>query len=125
MPTVKGRRVATYTRQGDLMPTQDVWKSLALFLGGVILSGCVSWFLGPKNAVTQQELNSMMPGLISQYSPYTQDQKVLSEQLLTFREVQVKQGAAIEQMQIDLARVSDKLGVPAHPAIEVGIGGDK
>lgn len=114
------QRKRAYTRQGDLMPTQDVWKSLALFLGGVILSGCVSWFLGPKNAITQQELNSMMPGYISQYSPYTQDSQALKQQLTTVREVQVQQGAAIQQMQIDLARVSDKLGVTAHPGNDGG-----
>lgn len=107
-------------RKGDIVKveTEGLYKTIATFLAGVVLSGCVSWFLGPKNAVTQQELIGMMPGLISQYSPYTQDAKTLTDQLTNVRAEQAKEGAQIEQMQIDLARVSEKLGVTAHPGAE-------
>lgn len=97
----------------------DYWKTAATFLGGVVLAGASSWFLYPRNAVTKEDLERSIPSLISQYSPYTQDQRNIATQLQVLHDEQVRQGAALSQMAVDVGRISEKVGVTAHPNTEV------
>lgn len=126
MPSKK--RQIRYHHTGDkvLSSQTDYYKSAALFLAGVVVSGGLSWFLGPKNVVTQEELRIQMPALMSQFNPYMQDQTLLKEQLTNVRTDQAKQGlvlertsSAVEQLEMDVARISDKVGVPAHPTSKI------
>lgn len=97
---------------------EGLYQKIALFLAGVVLSGISAWFIGPKNAVTKEDLERMMPSMIAQYSPYTGDAKNIGTQLQALHDEQVRQGAQINQMAVDVGRISEKVGVTAHPAAE-------
>lgn len=73
----------------------DWWKTVAVFLAGVVLSGAISWFSVPKNMLTKDDLEKAMPAMMSQYNPYTTDSKNISTQLQALHDEQVRQGAAL------------------------------
>lgn len=93
----------------------DIYKWLSGLLAGALLSGAGFWLSFPRNVVTKDDLDKAMPGLISQYSQYTQDARNISTQLQALHDEQVRQGQRIEQMAVDVGRVSEKIGVSAHP----------
>lgn len=94
----------------------DLYKTIAVFLAGVVLSGATSWFLYPRNAITKDDLERMMPALVMQNNPYSGDAKNISTQLQALHDEQVRQGAQINQIAVDVGRLSEKVGVTAHPA---------
>jgi hypothetical protein len=96
----------------------DWYKTAATLLLGIVLSSGAHWIFGPKNVLTQEDLVKLMPAMIAQYSPYTGDAKNLSTQLQALHDEQVRQGAQIGQMSVDVGRISEKIGVTAHPAGE-------
>lgn len=96
--------------------SDGVYKTVAVFLAGVVLSGATSWFLYPRNAITKDDLERMMPALVMQNNPYSGDAKNISTQLQALHDEQVRQGAQINQIAVDVGRLSEKVGVTAHPA---------
>lgn len=88
------------------------------FLLGIIVTGCTSWFLYPRNAITKDDLKEIVPAMVQSNNPYTLDQRNISTQLLALHDEQVRQGAQIQQMAVDVGRISEKVGVTAHPATQ-------
>lgn len=101
----------------------DYWQTTAVFLAGVCLSAITAWFTAPRNVLSKDDLDRLMPAMVAQYSPYTQDQKNIAMQLQALKEVQlrqgdeqIRQGAAMQQVAVDVGRISEKVGVTAHPS---------
>lgn len=93
--------------------TSDIYKTLSIAFGSIIVTLIGAFFVANRNAVSKEEL----PGLIQQYSPYTSDSKAIQSKL---DELQIQQAQTIEQVrqiQIDTARISEKLGVSASPGV--------
>lgn len=94
----------------------DPWQKVALFLGGVIVSLVGALAAYPHNVVTREEL----PGLVASYatsgSQYTKDATDLRKQLDDQSHEIGEMRAQMQQLQVDVARISERLGVPAHPA---------
>lgn len=64
-----------------------IWKSVALTLAGAICSLCVAWITVTRDAISRTEVE-------------TQNAR-LEER--------------VRQLQIDVARISEHMGIPAHP----------
>lgn len=97
---------------------ESLYKNAALFLAGVVLSGATSWFLYPRNAITKDELDRIIPAMVSANNPYMGDAKNITTQLVALHDEQVRQGAQIQQMAVDVGRISEKIGVTAHPSAD-------
>lgn len=91
----------------------DIYKTLAVALGSVVVTLIGAYLMSARNAVTKDEL----PGLIQQYSPYTTDAKDIKAKLDELRDAQVKTTEQLRQVQIDTARIGEKLGVTASPGV--------
>lgn len=98
--------------------TGDIYKMLMPMLVGALLSGAAFWLSFPRNVITKDDLEKTMPGLIAQYSQYSQDAKNISTQLQALHDEQLRQGASMSQMAVDVGRISEKVGVSAHPTAE-------
>lgn len=96
----------------------NLWRSISLFLAGVVLSGFVSYMTMGRNNISKDELDKMIPALVQQNNPYMGDQRNISTQLQALHDEQVRQGAQQQQMAVDIGRISEKMGVAAHPAAE-------
>jgi len=94
-------------------PRNGIYKTLAVTLGGVIVTLVGAYLVATHNVVTKEDL----PGLIQQYSPYTADSKDIKAKLDELRDSQVKTTEQLHQLQIDTARIADKLGVVASPGV--------
>ena len=94
-------------------PTPDIYKTLSIALGSIVVTLIGAYFIAVHNAVTKDEL----PGLIQQYSPYTTDAKDIKAKLDELRDAQVKSTEQLRQVQIDTARIGEKLGVTASPGL--------
>jgi hypothetical protein len=91
----------------------DVYKTLSIALGSIIVTLIGAYLMAARNAVTKDEL----PGLIQQYSPYTADSKDIKAKLDELRDAQIKTTEQLHQVQIDTARIGEKLGVTASPGV--------
>jgi hypothetical protein len=82
--------------------SRDVWKGIALFLGGVVLSlvGCI-WNM-QKDSVTKADLTIALAA----------QQRQLDDQSIQLSALRT----SIIQLEVDTGRISEHLGVPAHPA---------
>ena len=96
-----------------LKTTPDIYKTLTVALGSIIVTLVGAYFVAAHNAVTKEEL----PGLIQQYSPYTSDAKDIKAKLDELRDAQIKTAEQLRQVQIDTARIGEKLGVTASPGL--------
>lgn len=96
----------------------NVYQSVALFLAGVVISGFVSYMAMGRNNVTKDELDKVIPALMKQNDAYLPDKRDISTQLQALHDEQVRQGAQQQQMAVDIGRISEKMGVTAHPATE-------
>ena len=97
----------------DRRQPPEVYKTLTIALSSIVVTLIGAYFIATHNAVTKEEL----PGLIQQYSPYTTDAKDIKAKLDELRDEQVKTTEQLHQVQIDTARIGDKLGVTASPGI--------
>lgn len=97
----------------------DIYKMMTAALLGALLAGAGFWLSFPRNVVTKDDFDKLMPGMIAQYSPYSQDAKNISAQLQALHDEQLRQNASVDQrlaqMAVDIGRVSEKVGVSAHP----------
>ena len=87
---------------------ESPWQKVALFLAGVIVSGVGAIAAYPRNVVNRDEL----PALISSYSQYTKDATDLRRQLDDQSHQIGDMQSEIQQLQVDIARISEHLGVP-------------
>lgn len=97
----------------DRRQPPEIYKTATVVLASVIVTLIGAYFMAARNAVTKDEL----PGLIQQYSPYTTDAKDIKAKLDELRDAQVKTTEQLHQVQIDTARIGEKLGVTASPGI--------
>jgi hypothetical protein len=92
--------------------SQAMWQKVALFLAGIIVAGVGSFAAYPRNIVTRDEL----PGLVASYatsgSQYTKDSADLRRQLDDQSHEIGEMRAQMQQLQVDVARISERLGVP-------------
>jgi ABC-type Fe2+-enterobactin transport system substrate-binding protein len=90
-------------------PKADAWQRMAFFLAGIIVAGVGAFASYPRNVVTRDEL----PTLIANYSQYnaTDVQRQLADSALHIGQLE----AQVQQLQVDVARISEHLGVPPHP----------
>jgi hypothetical protein len=91
-----------------------IWKQATIFLAGVVLTGVGAWATINHAAVTREE----MPNLVLAYSQSPQLQLQLTQQSKQMDEQSIKIGqlqAQVEQLQMDVARISEHLGVTARP----------
>lgn len=70
----------------------------------------------PDGVLTQDTLMKMMPGLISEFSPYTGDQKEIATRMISVDERLTKIEAHQEQQARDIATIANKAHVYANPA---------
>lgn len=89
----------------------DIYKTITLCLSSALLTLMAAYYTAARNAVTHEE----MPGLILQYSPYTGDQKDIRTKLDELYQQNGQLHSEVQQLQIDIARISEKVGVTAHP----------
>lgn len=85
-------------RNGD----NGVYKFLTTVLITIVISMGTFYFAVGKDAITKQD----MPGLLATMQRQIDDQTAEIAKLRS----------EVVQLEIDTARISDKLGVPAHPA---------
>lgn len=64
-----------------------IWKAVALTLAGALMSLCVAWITMTKDAIGRAEVESQNARLEER----------------------------VRQLQIDVARISERMGIPAHP----------
>lgn len=89
----------------------DIYKTISMCLGSALVTLTAAYYAAAHNAVTHDEF----PGLILQYSPYTGDQKNIQTQLNSLYEQNGRLQTQVGQLQNDVARISEKVGVPARP----------
>lgn len=89
----------------------EIYKTMTACLGSALVTMMGAYMLATHDTVTKAE----MPGYISQYSPYTSDQKEIKGQIDSLAVQTTTLQDQVRQLQIDTARISEKLGVPAHP----------
>jgi hypothetical protein len=95
-------------------PPPDIYKTLSIAFGSIIVTLVGAYFMAAHNAVTKDEL----PGLVQQYSPYTADSKDIKAKLDELRDAQIRTTEQLRQLQIDTARIADKLHITASPGIK-------
>lgn len=91
-------------------------KLVIACLATALVTGGGSWLAIGRSIVTKEDIERTMPGLIIQYSPYTKDARDISTQLQALHDEQVRQGQQIQQIAVDVGRISEKAGVTAHPS---------
>jgi hypothetical protein len=92
-----------------------IFKTATACLASALLTGVISYFTMGRNNVTKEDLEKQLPSLIMQNNPYVQDARNISTQLQALHEEQVRQGSRMDQIATDVARISEKVGVSAHP----------
>jgi hypothetical protein len=70
----------------------------------------------PDNIVTEEALEAKMPGLITEYSPYTADQKNIATQLAILSTQLTEMKAELNQQGHDISNIAEKVHVTASPA---------
>jgi hypothetical protein len=90
-----------------------IYKILTVALGSIVVTLVGAYFLATHDSVKKEDL----PGLVQQYSPYTADSKDIKAKLDELRDSQVKTEEQLHQLQIDTARIGEKLGVTASPGV--------
>lgn len=84
----------------------DVWSKIAVFLGGIVITGATAFIMYPHNVVTTDQL----PTLIKAYTTDSQSLKVqLDAQTLEIQSLQMQ----VSNLQVDVARIGEHLGVPS------------
>jgi hypothetical protein len=78
-----------------------VWKTAALFLAGMVVTLGGAWITSNHDAVTRAEV----PALLRTYT----------DEMIAIREQNARLEEKVNQLQVDVARISERLGVPAHP----------
>jgi hypothetical protein len=91
----------------------DIYKTTTIILGSIVVTIVGAYFMAARDAVKKEDL----PGLIQQYSPYTADSKNIQSRLDVLQIEQAKTTEQLRQLQIDTARIGEKLGVTASPGI--------
>jgi hypothetical protein len=81
-----------------------IWKAAALFLAGVVVTLSGAWFSVTRDSVSRTEIPVMM--------------KEYTDQLISVREQNARMEEKMIQLQVDVARISERLGVPMHPGQE-------
>lgn len=91
---------------------EHVWRHLFFgvvgCLGGMLL---MAFSLG-HNVVTRDD----MPALIAQYSPYTADAEAIKVQLTQQAQEIGEMQAHVQQLELGVAQISEKLGVSTRSA---------
>lgn len=93
----------------------NIWKFVATSLASLIVGFGISWGTSPHNVVTREELKGDMPGYVSQYSPYTEDQKEIAAHLQSIDKTLTIIQARQEQQASDIATIAAKAHVTAEP----------
>jgi hypothetical protein len=88
-----------------------IWRHLFFGVVGCLSGMLMMAFSLGHNVVTRDDV----PSLIAQYSPYTTDAEAIKVQLTQQAQEIGDMQAQIRQLDLDVARVSEKLGV--HAAI--------
>jgi septal ring factor EnvC (AmiA/AmiB activator) len=76
-------------------------------VGGMLL---MAFSIG-RNIVTRDDV----PALIAQYSPYTADAEAIKAQLTQQAQQIDAMQTQIQRLEVGVAQISEKLGVPAPP----------
>jgi hypothetical protein len=77
-----------------------------MFLSGVVLTLAAAWITATHDAVPRSEINEIVRGIYQQ----------MNEQNKANGERSTRMETDIHQMALDITRISEHLGVPAHPA---------
>lgn len=96
----------------------DIYKTATVTLAGIVITLIGSWMTIGRNTLTKDEFEKLVPGLVQVNNPYTLDQRNIGSQLTALHDEQVRQSAALQQIAIDVGRLSEKAGVAAHPTLE-------
>jgi hypothetical protein len=90
---------------------ESIWRHLFFGVIGCLGGMLIMAFSVGRNVVTRDDI----PALIAQYSPYTTDAEAIKVQLgQQAQEIGAMQ-AHIQQLEVGVAQISEKLGIPAHP----------
>jgi len=90
-----------------------MYKTVAVALGSIVVTLVGAYFVATRDVVTKAEL----PGLMRQSNPYEGDAKDIKAKLDELRDAQIKTAEQLRQVQIDTARIGEKLGVTASPGL--------
>jgi hypothetical protein len=91
---------------------EHIWRHLFFGVVGCLSGMLMMAFSLGHNVVTRDD----MPALIAQYSPYTADAEAIKVQLTDqAREIGAMQ-MQVEQLELGVAQISEKLGISAHAA---------
>jgi hypothetical protein len=82
-----------------------VWKSATLFLAGVVLTLSAAWITATHDAISRSEMNEIVRQLNQR----------MDEQVRSSSEHTERVEAEMRQIALDVARISERLGVPARP----------
>lgn len=92
-------------------PTPDVWKNIAMFLSGVVLALAGAWFTSQRNAVTRDDLPTLM-------QPYKMEMDAIEGRQKVSHDERVAQDAKLEGIQIQLAKISERLGIDEDSSVK-------
>ena len=98
-----------------MVEVTDWYKTTTVFLAGVVMSLVGSLLLVPRNVLTKDDLDRLMPQYIAEYSPYTGDAKNIATQLQELHDQNIATQERLRQIQIDVANISAKVHVTADP----------
>jgi hypothetical protein len=71
----------------------------------------------PDNIITEERLQAVIPGMISQYSPYTADQKNIATQLVEINTQIAEMKTQLVQQGMDITNIAAKVRVTASPTV--------
>lgn len=90
---------------------EHIWRHLFFSALGCVAGMSMMAFSVGRSIVTRDDV----PALIAQYSPYTADAEAIKAQLAQqARQISAMQ-TQIQRLEIGVAQISEKLGVPAQP----------
>jgi ABC-type Fe2+-enterobactin transport system substrate-binding protein len=90
-------------------------KIVCAFLSGLIIAGAAGFISYPRDTITMAQLQAVMPAMISQYSPYTEDQKDIATRLARQDAHMEHIDTVLEQQSRDISRLAQKMNLPASP----------
>jgi uncharacterized protein HemX len=82
-----------------------IWKTAAVTLAGILVTGAGGWLMFAQEAVTRAEVTHM----IARETPYLEDRKAIQEALARNNEAISRISEEVEQLGVQQSRVEAKL----------------
>jgi hypothetical protein len=82
-----------------------VWKTIALTLIGVVVSGSSAWLVFGQRAVGREEVAQM----IAVQSPYLEDRKSIAEALEANNRILDRIAADVQSLKVEQARLIERI----------------